>query len=145
MTLNIAKYKDSDHAGLVDLWERSVRATHHFLKPGAIESLKVLVKGIDFHSFDVYCAFTEENKMAGILGVYETKLEMLFLSPEYMGKGVGRQLMEFCLDKLHVNMVDVNEDNDHAIGFYKKFGFKVYDRTEVDDHGNPYPILKMKL
>jgi putative acetyltransferase len=83
--------------------------------------------------------------MIGILGVANRKLEMLFLSPDVIGKGVGRKLMEFVLNDLHVNQVDVNEGNTNATGFYQKFGFKVYDRTPLDDHGKPYPILKMRL
>jgi putative acetyltransferase len=29
--------------------------------------------------------------------------------------------------------------------FYKRFGFEVIDRTEFDEQGNPFPILKMRL
>lgn len=30
-------------------------------------------------------------------------------------------------------------------GFYEHMGFKVYERSEIDEQGNPYPILFMKL
>ncbi len=32
-----------------------------------------------------------------------------------------------------------------AVGFYEHLVFKVVKRSETDDQGNPYPILKMKL
>ena len=32
-----------------------------------------------------------------------------------------------------------------AKGFYEHMGFKVYKRNELDEQGNPYPILYMKL
>lgn len=143
--LHIFKFKDEYRADLVDLWERSVRATHHFLKPEDIDFYKSIVKDIDFHAFEVYCAFDNDNKMVGMLGVADGKLEMLFLSPDQIGKGVGRQLMEFVLKDLNVMLVDVNEGNTNAANFYQKFGFKVYDRTPTDEQGKPYPILKMKL
>lgn len=39
----------------------------------------------------------------------------------------------------------VNEQNSQAIGFYETMGFKTYKRTELDEEGNPYPLLYMKL
>lgn len=143
--IRIERYRDEFQNDVLHVWESSVRATHHFIAPDDIEFFKTLVEGIDFNSFDVYCAFDESNRMAGILGVAEKKLEMLFLVPGQMGKGIGRQLMEFVMSTLHVDKVDVNEGNTGAIDFYKKFGFEVYDRTPLDDHGKPYPILKMRL
>jgi putative acetyltransferase len=145
MSIRILKYKDDYRDDMIALWERSVRATHDFLTPEDIDGLVPLVEAIDFNSFDVYCAWDDEGRMVGILGVADRKLEMLFLEPGAMGKGIGRQLMEFAMKDLAIDQVDVNEGNTKAVGFYQKFGFKVYDRTPTDDHGNPYPILKMKL
>jgi putative acetyltransferase len=41
--------------------------------------------------------------------------------------------------------VDVTEQNHQAAGFYKHLEFEVFERTELDEQGNPFPILKMKL
>ena len=38
---------------------------------------------------------------------------------------------------------NVNEQNKQAVGFYKKMGFKVTGRSEVDDLGKPYPLLNL--
>jgi putative acetyltransferase len=38
----------------------------------------------------------------------------------------------------------VNEDNLEAKNFYEHMGFKVYRRNELDDQGNPYPVLYMR-
>lgn len=130
---------------MISLWERSVRATHDFLTSSDIDGLVPLVQGIDFNAFGVYCAFDENHNMVGILGVADHKLEMLFLEPKEIGKGIGRRLMDFALKDLAVDKVDVNEGNTKAVAFYRKFGFEVYDRTPLDDHGKPYPILKMRL
>ena len=32
-----------------------------------------------------------------------------------------------------------------AKGFYEHMGFQVYKRTELDEQGNPYPLLYMRL
>lgn len=41
--------------------------------------------------------------------------------------------------------VDVNEQNNHALGFYEHIGFKVVGRSPLDGQGEPYPILHMAL
>lgn len=79
------------------------------------------------------------------MGVIDKKIEMLFLSPAYIGQGLGKKLMVYALTELHADKVDVNEQNLYAVEFYKKFGFETYGRTDKDDQGRDYPILKMKL
>ena len=49
------------------------------------------------------------------------------------------------IERYNVNELAVNEQNPNAKVFYKHLGFKVYKRVELDEQGNPYPILYMKL
>lgn len=39
----------------------------------------------------------------------------------------------------------VNEQNPKALAIYQHWGFVAYERTEIDDQGNHFPIIKMKL
>ena len=71
-------------------------------------------------------------------------LEMLFLAPEERGKGTGRKLMQYGIEKYGIQEVTVNEQNPQAVGFYEHLGFQTYKRTECDEEGNPYPLLYMK-
>lgn len=145
MPLQIEKYNDDFRNQIIEIWEESVRATHHFLQAEDIEFYKSIVQTIDFNTFDMFCGLNENNELIGFLGVAENKLEMLFLKPNFIGKGVGKDLLEFAINDLKVTEVDVNEDNTNALDFYQKFGFKIYDRTPLDGTEKPYPILKMTL
>lgn len=90
-----------------------------------------------------------ENDVNGVpiafMGIDDGKLEMLFIDPRERGKGLGRKLLEHGITKYGVKEVVVNEQNPQAKGFYEHMGFKVYERSEIDEQGNPYPILFMKL
>jgi putative acetyltransferase len=129
---------------VVSVWERSARATHHFLKTGEIDIYKKLVLQIDFMSFNVFC-LVREGEVIGILGTEGDSLEMLFMAPEYIGCGLGAKLMTFAVEELKSTRVEVNEENTHAINFYSKFGFVVSGRTEKDPQGRDHPMVQMTL
>lgn len=44
-----------------------------------------------------------------------------------------------------IGLFKVNEQNLKAIQFYKKYGFETFERTDKDDQGRHYPLLRMKL
>lgn len=79
------------------------------------------------------------------MGIDDRKLEMLFIDPRERGKGLGRKLLEHGITNYGVKEVVVNEQNPQAKGFYEHMEFKVYERSEIDEQGKPYPILFMKL
>lgn len=129
---------------LVALWKVSVTASHHFLTGNDIERLIPFVE-MGISSINNLIIMSDKETPIAFIGVEDEKVEMLFVSPDYFGKGVGSDLMKYVLDNYDVKYVDVNEQNPSAIGFYKHLSFMVFERTEVDDQGNPFPILKMKL
>ncbi len=142
--MEVIKYLDEHRDQLLSVWERSVQATHHFLRPDDFEEIKVLVRSIDFHELEVYCLL-EGSRMLGFMGLADRKIEMLFLEPDVIGKGLGKKLIRFAIEKLGANKVDVNEQNQPAVAFYRKQGFEVYERTNLDDQGRPYPLVRMRL
>lgn len=143
-TMKLRPYHDVFKAQLIAVWEKSVRATHHFLAPADIDYYKQSLTETDFNTFNVYCLI-ENKAIVGFIGVANQKIEMLFLSPNQIGKGQGRKLVSFAIEHLQAKEVDVNEQNGNAFHFYIKLGFVQYDRTETDGAGKPYPIIKMRL
>lgn len=129
---------------LVQVWESSVRATHLFLSEEEIEKIKEYVPDA-LKEVAVLVVIRDENHQpAGFMGVEDQRLEMLFIAQEERGKGLGKKLLEYGMEKYSVNSLTVNEQNPQAEGFYEHMGFKTYKRTEVDEQGNPYPLLYMK-
>lgn len=142
--IEIISYSDFYRFQVLDVWERSVRATHDFLSIADFEEIKALVQTINFNDFGVYC-LVDGNKVLGFIGVAGNKVEMLFLDPAYLRKGWGTRLMHFAMHDLLATEVDVNEQNIHAVAFYLQLGFAPYERTDKDDQGKPYPLLRMRL
>ncbi len=87
----------------------------------------------------------EFNKIIAFMGTENNRLEMLFICSAERRKGIGKQLLKYGIEKFGIKEVTANEQNPQAMGFYEHIGFEVFDRTEFDEQGNPFPILKMKL
>lgn len=134
----------ADYPELISVWEASVRATHDFLKEENIQFYKPLILNEYLKAVDLYCV-KDNDAVAGFMGLSESSIEMLFIHPDFRGSGIGKNLLQFAVNELKVNKVDVNEQNDQALGFYLKMGFKVVNRSELDGMGKPYPILHMEL
>ncbi|MFN3530713.1 MAG: GNAT family N-acetyltransferase [Bacteroidia bacterium] len=143
-TFEIVKYTEKHREQLIEVWEKSVLATHDFLNAPDFIEIKKIVKTIDFSAFETYCLL-ESNNVIGFLGTANQKIEMLFLSPEHIGTGLGAKLLNFAVHELNATQVDVNEQNLKAVAFYSKSGFKTYERTNQDDQGKNYPLLRMEL
>ena len=135
----------AEYHEIVELWEASVKATHHFLKEEDIAYFKPLILNAYLDAVELRCIRNEETEIIGFLGVADQNLEMLFIHPDFRGKKIGQTLLHYSIDQLGVTKVDVNEQNEQAVGFYKHFGFEVIARSELDASGKPYPTLHMEL
>ncbi|MBS5933243.1 MAG: GNAT family N-acetyltransferase [Clostridiales bacterium] len=141
----IKNVTDQDMTDILQVWESSVKATHLFLTEANIVSLRSFVKeGVKFIS-NLAVIRDEEDTIQAFIGVHDNKIEMLFVKDTCRGRGLGKHLVNWAINTLNIKFVDVNEQNEQGLGFYKYMGFEVFDRSELDEQGNPFPILHMKL
>lgn len=130
---------------LFEVWDKSVRETHLFLSDSEIKDISRYIPQALSSIAHLIVAFNDENNPVAFMGIEDRKLEMLFVSPQYRGKGLGKQLIHYGIENYSINELGVNEQNPQAKKFYEHMGFQVYKRTDMDEQGNPYPILYMRL
>ena len=126
---------------LLDIWARSVRATHLFLSNGEIESIKEYVLRALTGVETLTVAENESSRPVAFMGTENGTLEMLFIAPEERGKGLGKRLLRY----FGAKELAVNQQDPQGKGFYEYMGFRAYKRTERDEQGGPYPLLYMRL
>lgn len=142
MTFTWRLAEKNDQPALINLWRASVSATHEFLSEADQATIE---KNLPLYFEHVKLkVWQEDNQLIGFSGTAENSLEMLFLAPEYFGKGYGNQILQQLIQEDGINKIDVNEDNPRALRFYQKNGFEVISRSPLDDDGRPYPILHLK-
>ena len=136
----------ADREILLVVWHRSVRATHTFVSPEDIRSFVPRVREYLASSEPEFWVLCDDGgAIRGFMGMSGSKMESLFLSPEFLRRGAGRRLVRHA-QSLHGELtVDVNEQNAPARAFYEACGFVLEGRSDVDDAGLPYPLLHMRL
>ena len=94
-----------------------------------------------------------ENQIIGYYSYYfETektiKLDNLFLLPEFIGKGIGNQLMTDFLNRIKeittINKVILDADP-NAEKFYQKFGFNTIGQLETSIKNRFLPQMELTL
>ena len=130
---------------LLQVWEKSVRATHLFLSDEEVKAIKKYVPQALSGIAHLLITENEAGTPVAFMGIEDGVLEMLFITPEERGQGLGKQLIRYGIENHGVERLAVNEQNPQARGFYEHMGFRVYDRKDQDEQGDPYPILYMCL
>ncbi len=142
---HITKATKDDYDRLLQIWENSVRATHLFLKGADIQKLKSLVAKAFSEVSNLFVYKDKNKKILGFIGVKDKKIEMLFIDAKNRRKGIGKILINYAIASLDAISLNVNEQNPEAVEFYKYIGFKITGRSELDNTGNPFPLLHMEL
>ena len=145
MTIKIIPATADDYPVLIQIWEASVRATHDFLTETHIATLRRQIQDVYMPQLPLWVASNEAGTIEGFIACLERRIEMLFVSPQSRGSGVGKFLINYAITELSANEVDVNEKNPKALGFYLHMGFESVGRSEQDGEGNPFPLLHLRL
>ena len=74
---------------LLEIWEGSVKETHPFLSDAEIGHIKKYVPQALENVAQLIVLERENGFPAAFMGLEGQKLEMLFVSPEERGKGLG--------------------------------------------------------
>lgn len=124
-------------SSILNIWENSVKSTHHFLSDTDINKIKEYVPQALTEVEHLVVAENGNGDPIAFMGANGSRLEMVFISPDEQNKGYGKRLIEYGKNNYGINEVTVNEQNSQAVGFYKHIGFIIYKQTDLDEQGTP--------
>lgn len=134
-----------DYPAIMLIWESAVTATHHFLDPADFNLFRTLIPESFLPQLEVFAVEDASGTMLAFFSVSADNLEMLFVHDAARGKGIGKLAITYILDRLKVYKVDVNEQNQQAVDFYLKMGYRQIGRSERDGMGKAYPLLHLQF
>ena len=141
----LSPVRPTDYPRVVEVWEASVRATHGFVSEADIQGFKPMLRDGLPYVEHLLCQRDHTGQVVGFIGVVGNKVEMLFIHPDWRGRGIGGRLLSHAVSQFDATLVDVNEQNTQALGFYLRQGFEVIGRSDLDSTNKPYPLLHMRL
>ena len=142
--MRIREARTDDESTLLDIWLRSVRATHDFLSEEDIQFFFPLVRDHALPQLELWVLVNNQDHLMGFMGLTGQQMDALFLAPEHFRSGGGRLLVEHARKLKGPLTVDVNEQNHRARKFYEALGFIVTGRSELDGTGRPFPLLHLR-
>jgi len=82
-----------------------------------------------------------------VLSASTIKLDNLFLEPSYMGKGLGKLLMQDFLDRAKQQdfQTATLDAEPYAEPFYRGFGFHIIGQLESSIPGRSLPVMRLDL
>ena len=120
---------------LVEIWEDSVKATHLFLQSKEIENIKEYVPQALQEVSNLIIAENENNDPIAFMGINKNKVEMLFVKNSERKKGIGEQLLNYGIFTIIF-----------GLGYWFSVHLLIYFMgVQIDEQGNNYPILYMRL
>ncbi|WP_319775595.1 acetyltransferase [Breoghania sp.] len=127
----------------VEIWRGAVDATHDFLAPEDRLDIDEMVCGF-LPQAPLWLAVDENDHPLAFMLIDDGHMEALFVDAAHLGSGIGGALVRHGL-ALHPEMTtDVNAQNDQAVRFYERMGFKETGRSPTDEQGRPYPLIHLK-
>lgn len=118
----------------IEIWSSFLTVTSGYIEANAVYKISVEDQIVGYYSF-----ITQDEKII--------KLDNLFVLPEYIGKGLGRLLMEHFLlniDKTETTTITLNSEPNAEL-FYSKLGFVKVGEIETSIKDRYMPIMELTI
>ncbi|WP_394241179.1 N-acetyltransferase [Vibrio astriarenae] len=120
----IRKYVEKDIDSVLDIWlEASIQA-HNFVAADFWQSQLDSMRNVYLPMSESY-VYEIDSKIVGFYSLYENFLAAIFVSPDYQGKGIGKQLINDAKKHRSSLTLNVFKENDASRRFYVSQGFEV--------------------
>lgn len=135
----IREFKSSDMNDILDIWLKASIKAHSFVGREFWESKIEVMRKTYIPASDTY-VFIENGIIKGFFSLHGNTLAAMFVSPDFQGKGIGRQLMHKAKSLRNKLNLTVYKENPTSIDFYRKSGFEII-KEKVDEHTGHIEIL----
>jgi len=134
---------EEDGEAQVSIWRSSVADTHSFVSRRDLAAIDLEVQQF-LPEMPAWLALDQSGRPIAFMILSEGTIAALFVAGDQQGCGAGRALVEHAMRGAKSLATVVNEQNERAVGFYRRLGFITVGRSLNDEQGRPYPILHMR-
>lgn len=149
--MKIEKAKPSDHEILTAITKQS-KAYWGYSTEQMEDWNTLLTITPDYLANSEAWKLVSGGEIIGYYSIFEVdpqslKLDNLFILPEFIGKGLGKKMMEDLFEKAALNNYSsITLDADpNAESFYRRFGFVTIGQIETSVPNRFLPVMKKSL
>lgn len=84
----------------------------------------------------------DDGIVKGVIYISGTKIEKLYVEPQFQGQGIGAALLQYAVQKRQAVSLWVLEYNTRGIAFYERNGFRLTGEKRIEDE--VVSLLKME-
>ena len=137
----IRKWHSENTAQLLRLWLESTTEAHPFIDAAYWKANEALVRDEYLPAAETW-VWEENGTPRGFISVIQSQfVGALFVTPAYIGKGIGRALLNHVQQRFPHLTLEVDQKNVRAVNFYHAQGFRIEDSAWQDDTQHPTWIM----
>jgi len=137
--LMIRKFSGPDMDAVLNIWLEASIEAHSFIDREFWGSNIDDMRNVYLPASDTY-VYEEDGAVKGFLSLADNTVAALFVSPEFQGRGVGRELLDEARGIRKSLELCVYKKNIKAFDFYKRYGFNVVEER-VDERSGEIEVL----
>ncbi|KZR29822.1 N-acetyltransferase [Enterobacter genomosp. S] len=137
----IRKWHSENTAQLLRLWLESTTEAHPFIDAGYWKANEALVRDEYLPAAETW-VWEENGTLRGFISVMQSQfVGALFVAPAFIGRGIGRALLNHVQQRYPYLTLEVYQKNVRAVNFYHAQGFRIEDSAWQDDTQHPTWIM----
>lgn len=125
----IKNFKNQDLDKIMKLWLESNILAHNFIDCEYWKNNYDTVKSM-ISSATIYI-FEQNDIIQGFIGLIDTYVAGIFVSPDFQSKGIGKMLLNYAKDKNKMLSLNVYKENIRAVNFYLHNNF-IISNEQID-------------
>lgn len=141
--VTIRRATPEDHEGIGDVWLASWRATFEFPPSHPDEDVRRWLREQLVPDHETWVAIDEGGAVVGLMALSDEMVEQLYLTPSYLGRGLGRRFIELARER-RPNGLDLYcfQVNARARSFYEHHGFREIARGDGSGNQEHQPDIR---
>lgn len=128
----IRKFSGSDIDPVLGIWLSASIKAHDFVEALFWESQVENMRNIYIPASETY-VYESDSEVIGFYSLNENNLAAIFVSTEFQGKGIGKQLISHAKKQRDRLTLSVYKENEASCQFYLSQGFAVISE-QTDEH-----------
>lgn len=139
----IRNIENKDIDKIMDIWLKSTIKAHDFIDEEYWNNNYNTVKDVYIPMSDTFVYEDEENIKGFISIINKEFIGALFVDIDCQGNGIGKELINYVMNKYKKLNLAVYKDNKKSVDFYMNRGFKIVKEQQNEDSAYAEYIMEI--